>query len=96
MMIAAFDSLARKHAKEMDEAQEAIVEYQALCDDLLAALRDAKLTIEALYGDLVEVTGVDFEVRENTADTMRKVEAAIAKATTVEVDGDDDEDEGEG
>lgn len=85
MMIAAFDSLARKHAKEMDEAQEAIVEYQVLCQELLAALQ----AMLAKHDD-----------RDAPSDLWpaeaAQARAAIAKATTVEVDGDDDEDEEEG
>jgi len=48
---------------------------------LLAALRDAEATISALYDDLVSATGGDFEVRENTNDTLNAIRAAIAAAT---------------
>lgn len=70
-MIAAFDSLARQHAKEMDEAQETIAKYQTLCDDLLAALLDLVEQIEAI--GIPEWSGAE-------GLCLAQARAAIAKA----------------
>lgn len=82
-MIAAFDSLARQHAKEMDEAQDEIARLLLQNAELMATLRELHASAAHAYKHRPEEEDASPRFRRAMADlavSLERTHAAIAKA----------------